>query len=158
MLEDIEPGVYLVEVMDEDGNISVIEVTITDEAIAAGQWKPGQGSVPGYAWPLAGLILLCLLLLLLWYNVKITLLMGENDKPVRTLRKLRRRRDEVIVAIETDKMQGSTHGVIILARAFSRRMRGNTLVVMVDDAEVLRTRVPEDQEGRFEVKIDSWIQ
>ena len=41
-LEDVEPGTYIIEVMDEDGNITTMEITVTDEQIAKGHWRPTE--------------------------------------------------------------------------------------------------------------------
>jgi hypothetical protein len=156
VLEDIEPGTYIVEVMDEDGNVSLVEITITDEEIAAGLWNVEKHSgLPWWLWAAGGTALLILLIFLLAYNVRITV-WNEDGKAVRRIHRLRRRKDKVQVDIPSRRVRGGIAGTVTLARAFTRRMRGNTLVVAVDGRTVLSTRVPDDADGRFEAQIDSF--
>ena len=156
VLEDIEPGVYLVEVMDEDGNVTVMEITITDEEIAAGIWNDASvDGAPWYIWPAIALAILLILLLLLWRNVKIVVY-GDDEKALRTIRKLKRRRGEVVAQIDQAQINDGVSGKVSLSRVFTKRMRGNTLVVKVGRLVVLRTLIPDDSDGRFEQTINSW--
>ena len=154
-LEDIEPGTYIIEVMDEDGNITTVEITITDEEIAFGQWKPTSPNGAWYVWGLAGLALLLILLLLFWRNVKVTMY-DDKEKKLRSIRRLRRKKDEVLVTVEERATRGSAWGIVTLGRPFTRRMRGNTLTILQNETEVLSVQVPEDADKRFEARIESW--
>ena len=154
-LEDIAPGTYIIEVMDEDGNVTTVEITISDEEIAAGQWKPTNPNSNWYVWTLAGFALLLILLLLLWRNVKVTMY-DANSRELRSIHRLRRRKDKVQVTVAENAARGSLWGTVILGRAFTRRMRGNMLIILHRDTEVLRVQVPEDADGMFEARIESW--
>ena len=156
VLEDIEPGTYIVEVMDEDGNISLVEITITDEEIAAGLWHvEDHAGLPWWLWAAIGAALLILLILLLAYNVSITVL-NTDGKIVRKIRKLRRRKDEVSVDVSARRVRGGVTGTVTLTRMFTKRIRGYMLIVAVDGQTVLSTQVPDDADGRFEAQIDSF--
>lgn len=155
-LENIEPGTYIIEVMDEDGNVTTVEITIDDEEIAAGQWKPTDpAGINWVVWALAALALLLILLLLFWRNVKVTMF-DDVGKKLRSINRLRRKKGEVQVTVAENAARGSTWGIVTLGRAYTRRMRGNTLTIMQDDVQVLSVQVPDDAEGRFEAKIESW--
>ncbi len=155
-LEGIEPGTYIIEVMDEDGNITTTEITITDEQVAAGQWKPTHRGIGWYVWAILGFALLLLLLLLFWRNVTVAMYPEVGDRPLRRIRRLRHKRDEVVVTVAENAVHDSAYGRVTLSKAFTRRMRGKILVIMQDNAEVLRTQVPEDADGRFEAIIEHW--
>jgi hypothetical protein len=157
-LEGVEPGTYIVEVMDEEGNITTVEITITDEQVAAGQWKPTEPGMGWYVWAVLGLALLLILLLLFWRNVKITMYPEEGGKALRSIRRLRRKRDEVVVTVAGRATRDSAYGKATLGKAFTQRMKGKTLIVMRDDTLVLKVQVPEDAQGRFEADIESWAE
>jgi hypothetical protein len=72
------------------------------------------------------------------------------------MRRLKRRKDEVIVAVAEHAVRGSAWGTVTLGRAFTRRMQGRKLTIMQDEMQVLSVQVPEDAQGRFEAKIESW--
>ena len=156
-LENVEPGTYIIEVMDEDGNITTMEITITDEQIAKGQWKPTEmGGIDWYVWTVLGLALLLLLLLLFWRNVKVTMYPAGGGRPLRNVRRLRRRQNEVIVTVAGRTTRGSAYGRVTLSKAFTQRMTGKTLIVMQDDVQVLKVQIPEDAQERFEAIIERW--
>ena len=159
VLENVEPGVYVIEVMDEDGNITYMQIEITDEQIAAGFWNAEEENktIPWFAWPLAALSAL-LILLLLWRNVTITIYKaGENgDEVLRRIRKLKRRRGEVIVSVSPSRTSGGAYGKVMLSRALTKRMGGDTLVIKIGDYEALRTQIPQETDGRFEAWVENW--
>ncbi len=156
-LEGVEPGTYIIEVMDEEGNITTMEITITDEEIASGQWKPATAGLRWYAWAPAGFGLLLLLLLLFWRNVTVTVYAAEGEKALRSTRRLKRRKDEVIVSVSRQTARGGASGTVTLSKAFTKRMRGKTLIVEQEGTELLRTQVPEDADDRFTAQIERWV-
>jgi hypothetical protein len=158
VLEDIEPGVYLVEVMDENGNITTVQVTITDEAIAAGKYQqPYAVSSISYIVPSVCIAAILLLLLALIYNVKIEIRSaGDRRRALRTIKRFKRRKREVTVEISEKRTAGGDFGVVTLVPRFARRMRGNTLIITVDGREVLKVLIPEDTDAEFKAVIESW--
>lgn len=161
-LEDIKPGTYLIEVMDENGNVKLVEVTITDEDIAFGQLQAKTPGLPWYGYAgggsAAGLLLL-LLFLLLWRNVKIVAVVtkdGGRERKARVIRKLRRSRDVLNIAVSREDIKDSTNGTITLSGGLTRRMRNKTLAVTLDGNEVFRAVIPDDTKGSFEGTIGSW--
>lgn len=159
-LEGVKPGTYIIEVMDENGNVTAVEITITDEQVAAGQWKPvAKAEFKWYVWAIAALALLLLgifLLLMFWHNVTVTMYNDGNDRALRSIRKLRRKKDEVTVTVTGEDTRGSAWGTILLGEPFTKRMRGKTLIVMRDDTQVLSVQIPGDAKDRFEAKIEKW--
>ncbi|MPN25137.1 hypothetical protein SDC9_172544 [bioreactor metagenome] len=150
-LEDIEPGTYLIETMDENGNIKTMTITITDDQIATGAWKPVGTAGEGWIWLAAALAVLLLLLLLLAHNVRIELFGGRRK--IGTVRRLKRGREEMTVRLKAGRAKGGDRGRIILSKGLTKRMRGRMLAVLLGEAEVLRVRVPEDAQGSFEAEI-----
>ena len=105
------------------------------------------------------LIIPLLLLLLLWYNVTVTVYgPDENgkEKRLRTIRKLKRRKEEVTVSLKKSRVSDGTHGVLELTKLFTRRMRGNRLTIEVDGVVVLNAAVPDDADDRFQARIEKW--
>ena len=160
VLDDIEPGTYLIEVMDENGNVRIVEVTITDEDIAFGQFQPkteaawyvyaGSGGAAG---------LLLLLLLLLWRNVKIEAFVNRDSgrtRTVKVIRKLRRSRDILVIDLRRAHIKDSMNGVITLSEGLTRRMRSKTLSVTLEGREVFNAVLPDDTRGSFQGTIENW--
>ncbi len=160
VLQDIEPGTYLIEVMDENGNVRIVEVTITDEDIAFGQFQP-KAPVVWYVYAggtgAAGLLLLWLLLL--WRNVKIEAIAARDGGRVRTvkvIRMLRRSRDVLMINLKAESIKDATKGLVTLSEGLTRRMRSKTLTVTLDGREVFAAVIPDDTKGSFEGTIESW--
>jgi hypothetical protein len=153
-LENIKPGTYTIEVMDKDGNVKSVNITITDEQIAKGFWKPSDNNIIWYVLPAAFAFLI--LFMLFAYNVKITL-MGKDEyggeKTLKTRKNLKQRRDEVIVFLKQKDLSEADYAVITLAKRFTKRMRSRVLVIMINNTEILRKAIPSDAEGRFEVTV-----
>jgi len=157
-LDNIEPGTYIVEVIDEDGNVSIVEITITDEDVAAGQMMPRYEGPTAYVWVSCGLALILLLLLLLWRNVTIQACVTREDgseKVLRTVRRLRTSRDTLKIRLKDRHVKGSEYGHVTLSRGLTRRMEDHTLIVTVDGKTVLDEKV-EDVRGRYFSDIGSW--
>ena len=160
VLEDIKPGTYLIEVMDENGNIRLVEVTITDEDIAFGQRLP-RPELPWYAYAGGGTVLglLLIFLLLLWRNVKIEALVSQSSGRGRkavVIRKLRRSRGVLTIALKRADIKDSTDGTITLSDGLTRRMRTKTLTVTLDGKEVFSAVIPDDAKDSFTAAIESW--
>ena len=160
VLEDIAPGTYLVEIIDEEGNIQVVEVTITDEAIAAGRWQPhDKAGVSWLLWAGIGLALLLLLLLVLCRNTVIDICTIDDsgrEKVLRTMRWLKRRKDTVYVDLRNRHVLNAEYGRLTLTKAFTKRMKGKAVIIRLEGDVVLDAEVPEDIRGRFEAMIDRW--
>ena len=105
------------------------------------------------------LLLIIPLLLLLLPNVFVKVY-GRDDKGqvklLRTVRRLKRKRDEVIVSLKARHVSGSTHGMVELSKAFTRRMRDCRLILEVEGDRVISVAIPRDADGRFKVRIDGW--
>jgi uncharacterized repeat protein (TIGR02543 family) len=128
---------------------------IDDEPVPAS----GTGTAAWAWWLLLIPLLLLLLLLLLLYNVSV-MVYGQDgqsrEKRLRTVRRLKRRRDEVIVSLKDRDVSGSTHGMVELTKTFTRRMRDRRLTIEVENARVISVVVPDDADGRFQARIDRW--
>ncbi len=110
-------------------------------------------------WLLLIPLLLLLLLAFLWRNV--TIMVYANDEKgqeqvLRTIRRLKRKRDEVVVKLKQNHVRDGEYGWLKLGQSFTDRMKQNRLVVQVDDASVLSVTIPDNAEGRFTAKVDSW--
>jgi hypothetical protein len=159
VLDGIAPGTYLVEVMDEDGNVTMMEITITDEDIAAGLFTPHHGISGVTIWILAALlIMLLLLLLLLWRNVTVQICALQDDgseKVLRTVKRLKRRRDLLEISLKDKHVSDALYGRITLSKGLTRRMENKTLVVTVEGSPVYKDIVPESR-NRFVGEIEGW--
>ncbi len=154
-LKDAKPGTYTIEVMDKDGNISTVTITITDDEIAKGYWEASGSRVIWYI--SAAALALIILILLLAYNIKITAIVidgnGEENK-LKTKKKLKMRKDEVIVTLKQKDIEGSDYLKVELTKNFTKAMRGRMLVVMLNGAEIIRLRIPDNAEGRFAITLN----
>ena len=130
-----------------------IPLTIDDEPI------PESGPRENLNWMWWLLLLLLIPLLLLWYNVTVTVFGLDEDgkeKSLRRIRRLKRKKDEVTVSLKASHVRGGEYGAVELTKLFTRRMRGNRLIVDVDGEVVLNAVVPDDAEGRFSVRVEKW--
>ncbi len=152
-LENVEPGTYLVEVKDKDGNIRTVEVRVTKRDIVARSVRSAKDNVtPAAVATIAGAAALMIFLLLaIGHNVTITVtdMLGGAEKNVRTLRRLRGRKKEFIIKLDNQQVKGGKYAVVKLAKALSKEMRGNTVVVNLRGVEVLREMIPEDNKEAF---------
>jgi hypothetical protein len=152
-LENVEPGTYLVEVKDKDGNIRTVEVRVTKRDIVARSVRSAKDNItPAAVATIAGAAALMIFLLLaIGHNVTITVtgVLGGAEKNVRTMRRLRGRKKEFIVKLESNQVKGGKYAVVKLAKALSKEMRGNTVVVTLRGVEVLREMIPEDNKEAF---------
>jgi hypothetical protein len=46
--------------------------------------------------------------------------------------------------------------MVELTKAFTRRMRDRRLTIELENARVISVVVPDDADGRFQARIDSW--
>ena len=130
-----------------------IPQTVDEEPI------PESGPQQNLNWMWWLLLIPLLLLLLLWYNVTVIVYgLDENgkEKQLRIIRRLKRRKEEVTVSLKKSHVRGGTHGMLELTKLFTRRMRGSRLAVEVDGVTVFNAEVPDDAEGRFQVRIEKW--
>ncbi|MHB1315754.1 MAG: InlB B-repeat-containing protein [Christensenellales bacterium] len=100
---------------------------------------------------------LLLLLLLLYFNVSVSIFGTDEtgrEKKLRTIRKLKRKKDAVIVKLKQSQVQGGLYGTVTLNKMFTDRMGGKKLEVWVEDAAVMRTAVPENMDGKFRARIE----
>ncbi len=79
-----------------------------------------------------------------------------QEQVLRTIRRLKRKRDEVVVKLKQNHVRDGEYGWLKLGQSFTDRMKQNRLVVQVDDASVLSVTIPDNAEGRFTAKVDSW--
>jgi hypothetical protein len=130
--------------------------TVEDEPVPAA--APAAQQDLGWMWWLLLLLIIPLLLLLL-PNVSVRVY-GRDDKGqeklLRTVRRLKRKKDEVIVPLKARHVSGSTYGMAELTKGFTRRMRERRLTLEVEGVRIISVVVPDDTDGRFQVRIDSW--
>ena len=80
----------------------------------------------------------------------------NGGRALRSIRRLRRRQNEVTVTVAGRATRGSAYGRVTLSKAFTQRMTGKTLIVMQDNVQVLKVQIPEDAQERFEAVIERW--
>jgi hypothetical protein len=135
---------------DED-----VPETVAEEPVP----EAGARDMSWMWWLLLIPLLLLLLLLLLLYNVSVAVYgVDENgqEKLLRTIRQLKSKKDEVIVQIKESKTRDGAFGLVELTKPFTKRMRGNRLIVRVEDTAILNVAIPQDAEDRFQARIDNW--
>ncbi|MEN6635523.1 MAG: Ig-like domain-containing protein, partial [Clostridiaceae bacterium] len=152
-LEDVEPGTYLVEVKDKDGNVRTVEVRVTKRDIVARSVRSIADNItPAAIATIGGAAALMLLLLLaIGHNVTVTVtgVLGGVEKNLRTLRRIKGRKKELIVKLQDSHVKDGQYVVVKLAKSLSKDMRGNTVVVTIRGAEVFREMIPEDNKEAF---------
>ena len=156
ILKNVTPGTYLVEAMDADGNIRTVEVRVTMRDVIARSIRSAGDSVTTAAIAISALAALLLLLLLFaGHNVTIVVVgtRGTSKQKLRTLRRIKLRKKELIVKLDDKHLAGGEFCDLKIAKSLSKQMRGNTVVVTMRGAEVLRELIPEDFDETFRRKI-----
>ncbi len=153
-LENVEPGSYLVEVMDKDGNIRTVEVRVTKRDIFARSVRSAADTITtaGTATiAAASAALLLLIFLLASYNVTfgVRKTAGGAEKKLRTLRRVKLPKKVLVIQLENRQIAGGEYVILRLAKVLSKNMRGKTVVVTINGGEVLREMVPEDTKEAF---------
>ncbi len=152
-LTDIGPGTYLIEVMDENGNIRTVEIHVTMQDIFARSLRSAADRISPAAAAFIALMALLILLLALLASCNVTVsVMGEKkgkERKLRVFRHIRRRKEELIVKLDGRRLTSGEYAVLRLARRFSKRMRGNTVVVTMQGGELLREQIPLDMDEAF---------
>ncbi|MEN6418518.1 MAG: Ig-like domain-containing protein [Clostridiaceae bacterium] len=155
--EDVGPGDYIVEAMDADGNIYTTTVHVTMRDIVARQLRK-DGAAWGVAAVAGGLGLAGLLIILLLIGNNVTVrVFGEavgEEKKLRTMRRIRFRKDKLIIKLENKHVSGGEYATIHVAKHLTKRMRKRTIVVTLRGQEVLSELIPEDINEAFKRKID----
>jgi hypothetical protein len=135
----------------DDGN-----QTVDEEPVPA---SGPQQDLSWMWWLLLIPLLLLLLLFLLLYNVSV-MVNGRDDKGqeklLRTIRRLKSKKDEVIVSLKGKHTIGGIDGMVELTKAFTRRMRGNRLTIEVEGVNVLSVVIPDDADEKFQARIEKW--
>ncbi len=152
-LENVEPGTYLVEVKDKDGNIRTVEVRVTKRDIVARSVRSAKDNITpaAIATIAGGAGILLLLLLAIGHNVTVTVtgMMGGAEKNLRTMRRIKGRKKVLVLKLDDKQIKGGQSVVIKLAKRYTKNMRGNTVVVTVRGAEVFRETIPENYDEAF---------
>jgi len=160
-LENVEPGTYLVEVKDKDGNVRTVEVRVTKRDIVARSVRSEKDNVTpaAIATIVGGTGILLLLLLAIGHNVTVSVtgMMGGAEKNLRTMRRIKGRKKELVLKLDDKHIKGGQNVVIKLAKRYTKNMRGNTVVVTIRGVEVFRETIPEDYSEAFvrTILIDS---
>ena len=155
-LEGVEPGDYLVEVMDADGNVRTVTVHVTAQDIHSRSLRSKQSEIPAVALAVAAATAAILLLLLLaGYNVTVTVVNVPfaEEKKIRAMRRIMFSREEFVIKLKQRHIQSGRFAKIKIARHLTRRMRGNWVIVQIRGVEVLREQVPQDANEAFRRKI-----
>ena len=79
-------------------------------------------------------------------------LRGTQSK-VRTLRRIKFRRKELIIKLEAKHIAGGEHVNIRIAKHLTKRMRKNWVVVQILGKEVLRIQIPEEMDRAFQCEL-----
>ena len=154
-LEGVEPGDYLVEVMDEQGNIQTTTVHITAQDIYSRSLRGNDSTFTTVALAVAAVAAVLLLLLFAGYNVIVTVVNVPftEEKKIRAMRRIMFERKEFVIKLDERQVQGGRFAKIKIAKHLTRKMRGNWIVVEVKGVEVLREQVPEDINEAYRRKI-----
>ena len=151
-LEDVGPGTYLIEAMDADGNIRTVEVRVTMRDIIARSLRSGSNQATAAI--VAGLLALGLLLILFFLaGHNIVVVVNGSQKKLRTLRKIRFKKQELIIPLNEKELSGGRVCTLKIAKSLTKQMRGNTVVLTMRGVETLRERIPEDMKEAFERTI-----
>jgi len=154
-LEGVGPGTYLVEAMDADGNVRTVEVHVTVRDIIARSIRSAGDDATTAAIAISALALVLIALLVAGHNVTIVVVgtLGASTKKLRTLRRIKFRKKELIVKLDAKQLIGGEYCDFTISKALSKQMRGNTVVLTMRGREVLRTQIPEDINEAFRRKI-----
>lgn len=154
-LEGVEPGDYLVEVMDADGNVRTVTVHVTAQDIYARSLRNEGSAALTIALIVAAAAAMLLLLLFAGYNVIVTVVNVPftEEKKIRALRRIMFERTEFVIKLKSKHIRGGRFAKIKIAKHLTRKLRGNWIIVQIEGAEVLREQVPEDANEPFRRKI-----
>ena len=155
-LEDVGPGTYLIEAMDADGNVRTVEVRVTMRDIFARSIRSAGDNVTlAAALAIVALAAIAFALLFSGYNITVVVVgkRGASDQKLRTLRRIKFRKKELLVKLENKHLIGGEFADFKVAKALSKKMRGNTIVVTFRGEEVLRETLPDDFDEAFRRKI-----
>jgi len=146
-LEDVAPGDYNVEVMDADGTVHTVQVHVTARDIVARTLrKAGAGMVAAIAAAAVGLAALAFFLLYLGYNITVRVIgpFGQEEKKLRTLRRMSFKKKLLIIQLSEAQVAGGKRAEIRLAKQLVKSMRGNEFAIDLRGERVLREQVPDD--------------
>jgi len=154
-LEGVEPGDYLVEVMDEQGNVTTTTVHVTAQDIFARSLRGRDSVIATVTIAVAAAAAILLLLLFMGYNVIVTVVNVPfaEEKKIRAMRRIMLQRKELVIKLEQRHVQGGRFAKIKIAKHLTRKMRGNWVIVEIKGVEVLREQIPEDADEAFRRKI-----
>jgi len=154
-LEGVEPGDYLVEVMDEQGNIQTTTVHVTAQDIYSRSLRGRDSTLAIVALAVAAAVAILLLLLFAGYNVIVTVVNVPfaEEKKIRAMRRIMFEREEFVIKLKQRHVQGGRFAKIKIAKHLTKKMRGNWVIVEIKGVEVLREQVPEDANEAFRRKI-----
>jgi hypothetical protein len=155
-LEDVGPGTYIIEAMDADGNIRTVEVRVTMRDIFARSIRSAGDNVTVTAIAaIAALAGILFLLLLAGHNITVVVVgaNGSTEKKLRTLRRIKMRKKELIIKLDDKNLNGGDYCTLKIAKSLSREMRNNTVIVTMRGVEVLREQIPGDYNETFKRMI-----
>ena len=158
-LENVTPGEYYIEAMDDSGNIHTVKVRVTMRDIIARSLRNARGdldfvTIAGMSAGAAGLLLL-IILLLGGYNISFSVFgfALSDEKRLRKLRRIMFRKETLVIRLKGKQVRNGEYGVLRIAKHLTKRMRNRTIVVEVDGREVLRELIPEDMDQAFKRDI-----
>ena len=155
-LEDVGPGTYVIEAMDADGNIRNVEVRVTMRDIFARSIRStGDNVTLAAIAAIAALAGILFLLLLAGHNITVVVVgtRGSAQQKLRTLRRMKFRKKELIVKLDDKHLSGGEFCNLKLAKTLSKQMRKNTIIVTMRGVEVLREEIPADFDEAFQRTI-----
>jgi len=155
-LEDVGPGTYLIEAMDENGNVRTVEVRVTMRDIFARSLRSASDKVTlGAVLAIIALAAIAFALLLSGYNITVVVAgsRGASEQKLRTLRRIKFRKKELVIKLENKHLTGGAFCDLKVAKTLSKRMRGNVIVVTIRGEEVLREMIPENFDEAFRRRI-----
>jgi hypothetical protein len=153
-LENVTPGVYLVEAMDEDGNIRTVEVHVTMQDIFARSLRSAGDKITPQAIAaiaLGAIGLLLLILLMAGHNITVVVAGSRiaSAKKMRTLRRIMFRKKELVIKLDEKQLAGGDYCDLKIAKTLSKSMRNNVVIVTMRGEVVLREQIPQDFNEAF---------
>ncbi len=151
-LEDVTPGTYLIEAMDENGNIRTVEVRVTMRDIIARSLRSGDsGTVAAIAAIAVLALALFLILFMAGHNITVVVngKRGGSAKKMRTMRRIMFRKEELVIKLDEKQLAGGDYCDLKIAKTLSKSMRNNIVIVTMRGEVVLREQIPQDFNESF---------
>jgi len=103
----------------------------------------------------AALAMILFRLLLSGHNITVVVAgsRGASEQKLRTLRRIKFRKKELVIKLENKHLTGGEFCDLKVAKALTKQMRGNVIVVTMRGEEVLREMIPQNFDEAFVRRI-----